>query len=67
MSASSKPHPGGSNSIVVSRAVFLKSEDIVRAFFIKSEGLVGPCQQLTPRPQRGDNNRTYIVLYIDVK
>ena len=43
MSASSKPHPGGSNSIVVSRAVFLKSEDIVGAFFIKSEGLVGPC------------------------
>ena len=43
MSASSKPHPGGSNSIVVSWAVFLTSEDIVGAFFIKSEGIVGPC------------------------
>ena len=29
MSASSKPHPGGSNSIGFSGAVFIKSEDIV--------------------------------------
>ena len=43
MSASSKPHPGGSNSIVVSRAVFFKSEDIVGAVFIKSEDIVGSC------------------------